>query len=222
MQESGSDHCESVFWCALIPPLLLFKHEPFLSSPPCRSSSLSSLTTKPQFDMQVLPSSLPPSLSYKLFWIAAGNQHRCQPAAISSPLTLFMCVCSSLCERGRRESGKVEAAADENHRADSNQNKTTLSKISLSTSLDLSYTAKNDTFSQRVQHGVYLSRNQNWQQYFCLCFEGYWSNMSLKSQTQVKLVVKVIQCGLSNQNGTFPLRGSYSTGLDSTHVFTFP
>lgn len=28
----------------------------------------------------------------KLFWIAAGNQHRCHPAAISLLLTLFMCV----------------------------------------------------------------------------------------------------------------------------------
>lgn len=55
----------------------------------------------------------------------------------------YSCVLVAVCVRGKKESGKVEAATDENHRADSNQNKTTLSKISLGTSFDLSLQQKN-------------------------------------------------------------------------------
>lgn len=104
---------------ALPPLLLLFKHEPFLSS------QLFFPTTKPQFDMQVLR-----RLSFlhtKLFWIAAGDLHLCHPAAISSPLTLFMCVCGW--ERVRESVCEKVEAADENHRATSDHNNNTVTNI---------------------------------------------------------------------------------------------
>lgn len=107
---------------------------------PLSSSPLSRLTTKPRFDMQVLA---PRSLS--LFWIVAQNQPRCQAAAISSLLTLFMCVCGSVCVGQRDKNEKVENAADDNHRKRKNMTAittTTPSQIPLGTNSDLSFTAK--------------------------------------------------------------------------------
>lgn len=104
-----------------LPPLLLllFKHEPFLSSP------LFLQTTKPQFDMQVLP----PSRSHTHTILDCGRESASLAPCYNFLSTYIIHVCLWLCVRERRKSGKVEAAADENHRAKSNHNNSTVTNI---------------------------------------------------------------------------------------------
>lgn len=141
-KERGSDHCESLFWCTLISPLLLFKHEPFLSS----ALLLPTFFFEPQ-SLSLICKCWPPLSLSNYFGLRRGIS--AVVSLLQFPRHLhYSCVFVAVCVRVRaRKSEKVETAADENHRADRKKNMTAIttttpSQISLGTSSDLSFTAK--------------------------------------------------------------------------------
>lgn len=147
----GSDHCESVFWCALISPPLLFKHEPFsvLPTPPPY------FLLSPQ-SLSLICKCWPPSLSLFLSLPLTPSNYFGLWWGISAVVSLlqfprhfhYSCVfvhCGCVCTRETRVKRlrlllmRITEPTKKNMTAITT---TTLSQISLGTSFDPSFYSK--------------------------------------------------------------------------------